>query len=62
MTNLNWSRSRAHHLGRLDRTSLITIYQGRKRYDAYEVGDTGPHHLGMNPDQLITAILDYEDR
>jgi hypothetical protein len=47
--------SRAHHLGRLDRTALITLYQQRKRYDAFEVAR-------MDRDQLITAILDHEDR
>jgi len=47
--------SRAHHLGRLDRTALITLYQQRKRYDAFEVAR-------MDRDQLITAILDHEGR
>jgi hypothetical protein len=56
------TRSRVHHLGAMSRTELITIYQGRTGYDAFEVGDTGPQHLAMNPDQLITAILDHEDR
>jgi hypothetical protein len=55
MTNLNWSRSRAHHLGRMDRTRLITIYQGQHRYDCFEVAR-------MDRDRLITAILDREDR
>ena len=45
--------SRAHHLGRLDRTSLITIYQSRHMHDRYEVGR-------WDRDQLITAILGLE--
>jgi hypothetical protein len=49
------SRSRAHHLGSMDRTTLITIYQRQHRYDCLEVGT-------MDRDRLITAILDREDR
>jgi hypothetical protein len=53
MPNLNQPRSRAHHLGSLDRTTLITIYQSRKRRDAFETS-------GMDRDQPITAILDQD--
>lgn len=51
--NITWSS--VHHLGRMDRTGLITIYQAQHRGDRYEVAR-------MDRDQLITAILDREGR
>lgn len=46
-------RSRAHHLGQMSRTGLITIYQAQHPHDRYETGL-------MDRDRLIATILDVE--